>query len=339
MRWLAGDVGGTKTYLALYEPQERGAPQMLAEHRYPSDAYENLTPMVEAFLADAAQRSGNPRDRTVTRAAFGVAGPIERDGSGHEQCRATNLPWRIDGQDLAASLGAERVHLLNDFHAVALGIPALGDQDLHVLQRGETAKDGPIAIVGAGTGLGEAIVVPTAGPRRVLASEGGHTDFAPRDEEEIELLRFMLKRHKRVSYERLVSGPGLVALYDFVVETGREPCREQTRRRMLSEDPGKVIGDLALDDVDPACSRAVSMFLSLYGAEAGNLALKVLPTGGLFVAGGIAPRLLPLLPAAGFLASFLDKGRMRHLLEGMQVAIVMNPRVGLLGALQVLRDD
>jgi len=321
MRLIAGDVGGTKTYLALYERASGGSFTEVQTARYDSPAFHGLGPMVRVFLG--------AETKSVSRAAFGVAGPVVDD-----RCKATNLPWTIDARVLEADLGIERVTLLNDFQAIALAMSHVPASDLVVLSEREVEPAGPVAIIGAGTGLGEAILLPAGDgrPARVLASEGGHTDFAPRDETEMELLKFLLRRHKRVSYERVLSGPGLVTLYEFVIAHGLAPERGETRIRMQDTDPAQVIGESALAGSDPTCERAVDMFVSLYGAEAGNLALKVLPFGGLFVAGGIAAKLLPKMRSGLFMESFVHKGRMSGLLEGMRVAIVTNPRVGLLGA-------
>lgn len=320
MRLLAGDVGGTKTLLALFE----GAADQLTEvrrERFESHHFEGLTEIVRAMLGDDAGQ--------VDRAAFGVAGPVVDD-----TCKATNLPWQIDARSMERELGIERICLLNDFHAIALGTRSLGPDDLVVLQDQPAEEDGPVAILGAGTGLGESIVVPTGAGPRVLDSEGGHADFAPRNDTEMDLLRFLLARHDRVSVERVVSGAGLHAIYQFLVESGRADVSEDVAARLRdADDPAAVIGQAAVDGDDDTCRRSVEIFVSLYGAEAGNLALKVLPRGGLFVAGGIAPKLLPFVRRPDlFLESYLAKGRMRPLLERMRVSIITDTNVGLYGA-------
>ncbi|MDC0720067.1 glucokinase [Nannocystis bainbridge] len=320
MRVLAGDIGGTKTLLAVLDQRPDGRFEEVVRQRYVSADHPGLGPIVRDFLA----RADVP---DITRAGFGVAGPVV-----DRRSRVTNLPWQIDADLLAAELGLQSVALINDFAAVALGLQVLSPADLEVLQAGERDPSGPIALIGAGTGLGEAVLVPTPAGPRFVASEGGHCDLAPRNELEIALLRFLLKQHHRVSYERIVSGPGLVTAYQFVVAEGLAPELSDTRERMATEDPGAVIGARALAGDDPACVRAVDIFLDLYGAEAGNLALKVLPTGGLFVAGGIAGKLLPRLRDGRFITAFTDKGRMSPLLRAMHVAVVKNADVGLLGA-------
>jgi glucokinase len=325
MRVLAADVGGTKTLLSLYDVDDDGFARELRSERYASGDYGDFADIARLFLGDELA--------SVTHAGIGVAGPITREADGRETARTTNLPWHLDARALEASLAFERVRLVNDFHAVALGIPRLAPEDVTILQEGHVDPDGPLAILGAGTGLGQAIVVPVAGRPRVLASEGGHCDFAPRNETEIALLRFLLTRRARVSVERIVSGPGICNVYDFVVGTGLAPERADTRARLDQGEGAAVIGERALLGDDPACVRAVEIFCDVYGAEAGNLALKVLPTGGLYVAGGIAPRLLPKLREGRFLEAFRTKGRMSPLLAAMRVSVVTNTRVGLVGAL------
>jgi glucokinase len=321
---LAGDIGGTKTALSLYA---RDAPRVyreLASARYPSADHSGLWPIVRQFLREHAGSEAPPELRS---AGFGVAGPVE-DGV----CKATNLPWIIDARHLSEGLGAP-AGLINDFHAVALGVGEVAASELAVLQDGAIDADAPVAILGAGTGLGEAILLPSAGGgARVISSEGGHVDFAPRTPLEVKLLEFLWRRHHRVSVERVVSGPGLRALYDFVIDAGLAPESDSVRTRLDSEDDGKVIGEHGARGTDAACERALDMFVSLYGAEAGNLALKVLPFGGLYVAGGIAPKIIDKLREGSFMGAFLDKGRLSGSLTRMRVSVVMNAQVGLLGA-------
>lgn len=315
MALLAGDVGGTKTLLALVDGRT-----ILKRQVYPSAQFPSLEAMVRSFLA------GEKVD--LQRACFGIAGPVFEDA-----CRTTNLPWVVEARGLERSLGIAKVMLVNDFHALAVGITALPESDLYALNDVPSDPGGPWVVLGAGTGLGEAVVIKTAEGYRVLASEGGHTDFAPRNEREIALLRFLLQRHKRVSYERMVSGPGLVTLYQFVRDS--RPGQESPRVRAEIEggpDSASAISRHALAGDDPLCVEALDLFVSIYGAEAGNLALKVLAPGGLFVAGGIAPKILPRLKDGTFLKAFLDKGRLSHLLRATPVKVVLNPDAGVLGA-------
>lgn len=320
LRVLAGDVGGTKTVLSLYERITSGWRE-IATTTFTSAEHGGLEVPARAFL----DGSGG----SVAAAAIGVAGPVV-DGV----CRTTNLPWLIDARSLAVALGVSRVAVINDFEATARGLLELRPDQLVALQVGRRDPAGHCAVLGAGTGLGEAILVPTGdGGSRVIATEGGHTDFAPRNEVEDGLLRFLRARHPdHVSVERVVSGLGLAAIHEYVVAAGLARSAPGTLERMCDEDPGAVIGHLGSRGEDPACAYTIGLFASLYGAEAGNLALKTLPTGGLFVAGGIAPKMIDVLRRGAFLEAFLAKGRMRPVLEQIPVSIVTDPRVGMYGA-------
>jgi glucokinase len=324
---LAGDIGGTKTALTLYgcEPSSSRLVERYSE-RYASQEQASLWPILQRFLREA----GFDREE-LAAAAFGIAGPIVG-----RTCRTTNLPWQVDADELSLRLDCP-VTLMNDFRAVALGIPRLPAVAIAVLQEGAVDDGGPMAVIGAGTGLGEAVLLRTGAEPLVIESEGGHSDFAPRNEREIELLRFLWERHGRASVERAVSGVGLCALYDFLVLQKHVTEQAHVREQMMHRDRGEVIGEHALAGTDDACARAAEWFLSLYGAEAGNFALKTLPTGGLFVAGGIAPKLLPLLQNGSFMRSFRDKGRMSPLLSRLNVKVVLEPRVGLIGAAYAAR--
>lgn len=320
---LAGDIGGTKTALYLYARTPDGTYREVVSARYVSAEHSGLLPIVHDFMRTSSARAGV---ETLRAAAFGIAGPVDAG-----VCKTTNLPWVVDAQHLTGSLGAP-VGLINDFQAVGLGIGELPESDFEVLQPGVREPTEPIAILGAGTGLGEVIVLPSTPHPRVIASEGGHVDFAPRTDLEVDLLRFLWGRHRRVSIERLVSGPGIKALYDFVVFAKLAPESETIRARLENEDASRVIGEEAIARTDVACEKAVDLFVSLYGSEAGNLALKVLPRGGLFVAGGIAPKLIAKLRDGSFMRAFFDKGRLSSVLQNLHVAVVMNPLVGVLGA-------
>jgi glucokinase len=318
MKVLAGDVGGTKTALTLYESDAAGEFRTLHERVYASAEHPSLLAVLNDFLPSAAV--------AVDAAVFSVAGPVQAG-----VCTTTNLPWVISEAELARELKIP-VALINDFHAIALGVMQLQASDLRVLQVGTRDPNGVYAVIGAGTGLGEAVALPAGRGVRVLPGEGGHVDFAPRDETEWRLLQFLRSNAKssHVSVERVVSGMGLGSLYDFVVADGQASDDAETRRRFAAESRGAVIGDRA--EVDPAAARALALFVSAYGAEAGNLALKVLPTGGLYVAGGIAARMAERLAWDVFMDNFLSKGRMADLLRTIPVAVVLHPNVGLLGA-------
>lgn len=316
MQILAGDIGGTKTELVIYE----GEPGRLAQRsrvRVASSEHAGLleiaAPLVRGMRLDAA--------------VFGVAGPV-RDG----RCKTTNLPWQLDEITLSDSLGCP-VRLLNDFSAVVLGVEELKPSELHVLQVGERDPSGPIAVLGAGTGMGEGIGVRSADGLEALASEGGHRDLAPRNGVEDRLLTHLRGQlGGRVSVERVVSGPGLIMLYRFVVAEGLAPERSEVAAELLAGDAAAVIGRRGQDGSDAACVRALDLFIGLYGAEAGNLALTLLPTRGLYIAGGIAPKLIERIARGDFMAALLDKGRMATMLSKIPVAVVLEPRVGLLGS-------
>lgn len=309
---LAGDIGGTKTWLRL-----SCAGRVLREERFDSAAFAGLTPMVAGFLDDAAPES----------ACFGVAGPV-RGGS----AQITNLPWRIDAAEIAARFAIPRVELINDFQAVAYGIEALAPGDLLTLQSGQVQQQGPRAVIGAGTGLGEGYLVWQDGAYRALPSEGSHADFAPADELQAELWRWLKKRYGHVSWERVVSGPGLEVIYRFLRERGEMEESSLLAEAMVAGDPAAAISDFALAHRDPLASAALDLFVAAYGAEAGNLALKILASGGVYVAGGIAPKIVERLEDGGFMRAFLNKGRFAGLLSGIPVQVVLNPQVGLLGA-------
>lgn len=318
MHCLAADVGGTKTLLAVFGRAADGSYRVLRSQRYDSSAYDGLAAMIRDFLAAGSE--------PVRRVGVGVAGPVA-DG----KCVLTNLHWELDERRMAAELGLERVSLVNDFVAVALGIPSLAAEDLAVLQQGEVALGGPVAILGAGTGLGEAILLATEGGPKVLPTEGGHTGLAPNTPREIRLLEFLHAKFGRVSWERVLSGPGIKNLYDFLLADGA-PESPATRARLEKEDAGAVIGGLAVAGADPTCVETLNLFAELYGAEAGDLALKTLATGGVYVAGGIAPRVLPILENGRFVAAFNGKGRMSRLTASFRVAVVLQGQVGLIGA-------
>jgi glucokinase len=325
---LAGDIGGTKTLLAICEVSpagtRTGAPsvEVLASSRYDSHSYPGLGVICRAF----AQEVGRPMPRV---AGFGVAGPVA-NGRSH----TTNLPWILDERELAQAVGVESVRLANDFHTLAMGIPAVKPNQLVALNHGARDATGPWAVIGAGTGLGEAIAtLGASGQREVLASEGGHTSFAPRNELEMDVLRFLLQRYDHVSWERLVSGEGLVNLVEALAQiTRRKPPAElaETIEHDRRNAPQEITRLAA--EGDPLCVDVVHLFCGLYGAEAGNLALKALATGGVFVAGGIAPKILDFMTDGRFREAFCAKGRMRQVLEQIPVRIVLDPAVGVLGA-------
>ena len=321
---LAGDVGGTKTALALFEVQRR-ALAVVREAVLPSQGFATLAAAIRQFLSDRPPVS-------IDAACIGVAGPVI-DG----RCTATNLPWVVDEASLAECVSTRRVKLVNDLEATGHGILGLPPSALVPLQGGEPRK-ATMALIAAGTGLGEVLLVWDGRRHRVVGSEGGHTDFAPRTELETELFRFLRKEFGRVSYERIVSGPGLYNIYRFLLASGGGPEAEWIRSRMETGDPSAVVAEAALESRDTRAVQALDMFVSIYGAEAGNLALKALAVGGIFVAGGIAPKIRPKLEDGTFVTAFRDKGRLGGLMASIPVRLVLEPRAALLGAAAVARS-
>ena len=318
---LAGDVGGTKTTLALFEPRA-GAPMVVREATLHSHDFRSLEAAIARFLGEGPRAD-------IAAACVGIAGPV-MDG----RVVAVNLPWVVDERGLASAIPAQRVRLLNDLEATAHGVWALREDELVSLQGGRL-RDGNVAVIAAGTGLGEAIVVDHEATRTVIATEGGHSDFAPRGEVEEDLLRYLRKEFGRVSCERVLSGPGLVNVYRFLRDTGVAKESPQTAALMREGDPAAVVGELGMRGSDRLCEMALGILGSVYGAEAGNLALKALALGGVVVAGGIAPRLMPLLRAGAFVSAFRDKGRLSSLMETIPVLVALNPKTALLGAARV----
>ena len=335
---IAGDIGGTKTILRLVNATSATVQENLYEERFISASFPDLVPIVELFLRNATEKLGSIGP--IERACFGIAGPVVESTSD-----VTNLGWCLQGNRIAAELNIIKVMLINDFASVGYGVLGLGDVDLHPLQIGESDAQAPIAVIGAGTGLGQGFLVHSSSGYQVFSSEGGHADFAPRTELEFQLSRYLLDKFQvnRLSVERVVSGQGIVSIYQFLRD--RKSAKESSAiaeaiRQWESElgmaektvDPGAVIAAGALEDEDALCLQTMQLFVEAYGAEAGNLALKLLPYGGLYIAGGIAAKILPLMTDGTFLHAFLYKGRMRSLLEKVPVHIVLNPQVGLIGS-------
>jgi glucokinase len=311
---IAGDIGGTHTRLALFDPGVAGP---AALEVYPSREHDGLESMLRAFLgAHPAQ---------VERACFGVAGPVQ---NGH--VKTTNLAWPVHAVSLATVLGIDHVALVNDLYANAYGIADLGPDDIATLREGDPSMGGNAAVISAGTGLGEAGLFWDRRRYHVFASEGGHTDFAPRDEEELALRAYLARNHAHVSYERVCSGMGLVAIHDFL--SGREGVG-------AGRTDASRITQAALDGSDAVSARALDMMVRIYGAEAGNLALKLLATGGIYVGGGIAPRILTKLQEGTFLEALDAKGRFAGLLSRIPVHVILNDRTALLGAARLARGD
>lgn len=314
---IGGDIGGTKTRLCLFEASGETL-EVRAERTFQSIGYPALDDIVRDFLALTGARA--------ELACFGIAGPVAG-----RTARTTNLAWRIDADAIERTFGFRRVRLINDLEAIAWGIGDLGADDVCELQPGAPGAVGNRAVIAAGTGLGEAGSFWDGRRHRPWATEGGHACFAPRDELEIELLRFLARRFPRVSWERVVSGRGLVNIYDFLLEHRGARSEPWLAEEMAAGDPAAAISQAARAGRNELCAEAVGLFVSLYGAEAGNLALKVLAKGGVYLGGGIAPKLLEELKKPAFLESFLAKGRMRPLLEAMPVRVILDDRAALAG--------
>lgn len=318
---LAGDVGGTKTHLALFTREAGGRLTRHADASYPSREHASF----EAILTDFVAAQGHPE---LQSAAFGIAGPVRR-----QRVEATNLPWILDGATLAPLLRVPAVQLLNDLEANAHGIAVLEPKDFALLQAGSPEAEGTRAVISAGTGLGEAGLYWDGRRHHPIPSEGGHADFSPSSPVEDDLLLYLRARFGgHVSWERVLSGPGLWNVYCFLRDTGRGDEPPALRDELAAGDPGAVISRKAASGGSPLCRQALQLFMRLYGVEAGNVALKFLSTGGLYVGGGIAPKNLPFLTGGDFLSAFLEKGRLRPVLEAMPVRVILNQDTALLGA-------
>jgi len=321
---LAGDVGGTKTALALFDVRRR-ALAVVREGVLPSHGYASLPEAIRQFLLEG------PR-ATIDAACVGVAGPVI-DG----RCAATNLPWVVDEASLAECVSTTRVKLVNDLEAAGHGVLGLKSASLLTLQAGDP-RPGAMVLIAAGTGLGEVLLVWDGRRHHVVSSEGGHADFAPRTDLETELFRFLRKEFGRVSYERIVSGPGLYNIYRFLLTSDGAPEADWLRSRMESGDPSAAIAEAALDHRDARAVQALDMFVSIYGAEAGNLALKGLAVGGVLIGGGIAPKIRAKLEDGAFINAFRDKGRLSEMMAAIPVHVVLEPRAALLGAAGIARS-
>jgi glucokinase len=320
---LVGDIGGTKTNLAIY-PLERPPGEPLAEKTFPSTRYPNLESLVREFLAEM--------DMQVDRAAFGVAGPVVAG-----RVRATNLPWEIQADHLRRVLSLSSVQLLNDLEAIAQAIPFVKEPDLHVLNVGKPVTGGAMALIAPGTGLGEAFLTWDGSRYRAYPSEGGHVGFAPTNRLETELLQYMRDQYQfdHVSYERVCSGLGLPNIYAFLKDRGEaEEPPWLTEQLATAKDPTPVIIHAALnrEKTCELCGATLRTFVSILGAEAGNLALKVLATGGVYLGGGIPPRILPALENGRFMKAFTAKGRLSGFMTNLPVRVILNPKLALLGA-------
>ena len=318
---LAGDIGGTKVHLAIYR-FERGTLQHVRDQKFSATQYPNLQSIMREFLGEHHEQ--------IDAACFGAPGPVRKN-----VIRLTNLPWRLDSHELARDLGIEHIFLINDLEANGYGISELSPDQIFVLSEGDSSLVGNRALIAAGTGLGEAFLVWNGKDHVPMASEGGHADFGPRTDLEIELLKYLRadpEINGHVSWERVCSGIGLKKIYTFLRDEKQMEESPILRQRMQEEDPNAVIGELGESGESELCAQVLDIFVSAYGAEAGNLALKVLAHGGVYVGGGIAPKILKKMQDGAFMRAFCDKGRMHDLVEQMPVRIILESRAALMGA-------
>lgn len=315
---LAGDIGGTKVNLAAFEPEDLHlVPENLST--YSSHEYKSLSDMARRFLAD--------RRLKVEYACFGIAGPVR-----HDRVQLTNLPWVVDAHELVGALDAKQVWLINDLAANAHGIAGLAPSDFVILNEGEPSATGNAAIISAGTGLGEAGLFWDGNRHLPIASEGGHADFAPRTDLDVELLNYLRARFGQVSWENVLSGPGFYHTYQFLRDTGRGQEPAWLAEEFRSQDPPVAVTQNALAGKCKLCEQTLDLFATYYGYEAGNLALKMLAVGGLYLGGGIAPKIIRKLQDGTFLKAFIGEGRMKGLLSTIPVRVIMNDQTALLGA-------
>jgi glucokinase len=313
---LAGDIGATKTLLGLFNPMT-SRPRAVVTRTYVTLDYSDLSAMILDFESEASVRQAS-----IDSACFGVAGPVLG-----ETAELTNVVWRIDGPGVAQRLGLDRIHLLNDLHAMAYAVPVLNESEVHTIQEGNPRPTGNLALIAAGTGLGEALLHNVDGRFIPSPSEGGHSDFAARNEREIHLLRWLIGDYGRADIERVVSGRGLINIHRAIHTT---PCRGV--QDLNSPNAAAAVTTAALEGRCDGCREVLDVFVDAYGAEAGNLALRSLSTGGLFVGGGIAPKILPALTDGRFMRAFGDKAPYDGLLAEMPVKVILNADAGMLGA-------
>jgi glucokinase len=341
---LAGDIGGTKTLLRFAKKSSDGF-TVLYEQRFAGASYASFSDVLREFIETAKINLGE--FPSLSAACFGIAGPV-RDRGSQLTAQLTNLGWSFDSDRLAEEFNIANVSLINDFVAVGYGVLGLQPHDLHTLQEGKVVEGSPIGVIGAGTGLGEAYLGWNGDRYEVYPTEGGHTDFAPRNALEIELLQYLLKRHDRVSVERVASGTGIVAIYQFLRDRQTSPESADLAEKMriwkagdFNVDMAAAIANAALTNLginsetnlDHSATQTMQIFVEAYASEVGNLALKLIPNGGLYIAGGIAPKILPLLQDGTFLQILKSKGRISPVLEDIPIHIVLNPEVGLIGAM------
>lgn len=316
---IVGDIGGTKTALAIFDP-EVGVRQPVEKKIFPSSKYNSLEDIVKEFVKEI--------DEKITQACFGVAGPVLGD-----KARVTNLSWVIRKDSLSQALGGVPVWLLNDLGSIANGIPYLEASDLEIIHPGDASEHGAIAVIAPGTGLGEAFLAWDGTRYQAYPSEGGHVDFAPSGPTQLELLNYMAPRFGHVSYERVCSGTGLPHLYDFLKHSGKYDEPDWLREKVeQADDPNPVIVKAALEEKAEIAEETLALFVSILGSEAGNLTLKILATGGVYLGGGIPPRILSQLKKPEFMEMFKAKGRFSEILEKVPVHVILHPEAALFGA-------
>jgi glucokinase len=317
---LAGDIGGTKTVLALYTRGTDSSLTCILEQVFKSQDFADFDDVLDSFLTPSTD---------ITSACFGIAGPIV-----NQHCQMTNLSWVIDGEKLKNKLATQYVKLLNDLEAMAIGMLYLPEQDLVQLNPNAEKQAGNIAVIAAGTGLGEAILYWDGNKHQPMATEGGHCDFAPVTDQQDQLLAYLRNLYPdHVSYERIVSGIGFSHLYDFLLAQGFAPACPEVPEASEAVDRNAIISKIGIDNADPLCAETVRLFVEVYGAETGNLALKSLALGGIFIGGGIAPKIQPLLMNGEFMKAFLAKGRYLTLLNNISIKMSLNERTPLIGAI------
>lgn len=321
---LAGDIGGTKTHLALFE--EEGERKWIVDAKFKSGDYENLRDIVKEFLEENSEYE-------VSCAAFGIAGPIQ-----NRKCKATNLPWVVDADLIQREANIPRVDLINDLLANAYGISTLKEDEFYPLNIGKK-NEGNAALISAGTGLGEAGLYWDGKKHRPFPCEGGHCSFAPENDLEIQLLKYLRKQYDHVSFERLLSGPGLAHIYHFLIDERIEKEEEAVKKKAQEMDLPRVITEMGMKGTSASCARALETFVGIYGSEAANLALKMLSVSGVYIGGGIAPKILNELAEGNFMKRFIQKGRFTSLLLGMPVKVVLNENTALLGAAYYAREN
>ncbi|NOX43647.1 MAG: glucokinase [Gammaproteobacteria bacterium] len=322
MRVLAGDIGGTKTLCQVADVFPNSY-KVLFEKKYESKSYEDFLPLVKEFLKEAASQA----DMILNGACLGVAGPVTENFA-----RTTNLPWILDGAQLSKELGIPHVRLINDFQAVGYGLEILRAEDFVVLQDGVAELHGPRVILGAGTGLGEGVMYWNQDHYDILPSEGGHSDFAPTNPAQVELYQFLKNKLPRVSNEDVISGKGLANIFSYLRSLDESQVTREFDIALNDGDIASVVSRFALQKKNPLALQALDMFCQIYGAQAGNLALTCLATGGVYIAGGIAAKNIGRLKEGGFMSAFADKGKMSVLMNKIPVKVVVNENVGLMGS-------